>query len=112
MSSVLETLKARKEELEQELKEVDAAITYFGPPHTAGAPASPGPKGWSAETRAKMSARMKELWRQKKVTTPSSTAPAQRWSPEAKARLSARMKELWKKKKLAAAAKAKAGSRR
>jgi tRNA/tmRNA/rRNA uracil-C5-methylase (TrmA/RlmC/RlmD family) len=119
MLSVVDTLKARKQELEHELKQVEAAMRHFVPgvasAKTQSAPVRPpARRGWSPEMRAKMSARMKELWQQKKATSPQKSGPVSSgkgWNrtPEAKAKLSARMKELWKKTAKPAA---KVGSKR
>ena len=95
------TLKERIEQLQKELNSLlgnaSAATT---------APAKPKVPAMSAAAKAKLSAKLKEVWAKRKAAKQAPTAvkvaqPKSKMSAAAKAAMSAKLKAYWAKKKAA-----------
>jgi hypothetical protein len=103
-ASKLRQAAALKERIEQLQKELNSILGNA--PTAAAAPAQPKLQAMSAGAKAKLSARMKEIWAKRKGAKPAPPAgkraqPKSKMSPAAKAALSAKLKAYWAKKKAA-----------
>ncbi|KAB2646452.1 MAG: hypothetical protein DVB33_09680 [Verrucomicrobia bacterium] len=93
------TLKERIEQLQMELNSILGTATI--------APvANQKPQGMSPAAKAKLSAKLKEVWAKRKAAKQAATTfevaqPKSKLSSSAKANLSAKLKEVWAKRKAA-----------